>query len=96
MSPAILNNQFVQVALPIMFTILIAAWVNGRGMDRGLHGVHKGFDGVNRRLDDLRADMNDRFGDVNRRLDRIDDTLKIHSGKIAVPEERTSPLGRRG
>jgi hypothetical protein len=65
MNPAaVLNNPFVQVALPIMFTILIATWVN-----------NKTFDGVNRRLDDLRSDLNDCFGEVNRRLDRIDDTL---------------------
>jgi len=89
MNPAILNNQFVQVALPIMFTVLLAAWINSRGMD-------KGIEGVNRRLDDLRGDMNDRFGDVSRRLDRIDETLRAQSGKIAVLEERTSPLARRG
>jgi hypothetical protein len=84
MNPAVLNNPFVQVALPIMFTILIATWIN-----------NKGLEGVNRRLDDLRSDMNNRFGEVNRRLDRIDDTLKTHSGQIAALEERVSPLGRR-
>jgi hypothetical protein len=58
--------------------------------------MDKGIEGVNRRLDDRRADMNDRLGEVNRRLDRIDETLQGQSGKIAVLEERTSPLGRRG
>ena len=53
MNPAMLNNPFVQVALPIMFTILIASWFN-----------NKGLDGVNRRIDDLRSDMNKRFDDV--------------------------------
>jgi hypothetical protein len=89
MNPAMLNNQFVQVALPIMFTVLLAAWINSRGMD-------KAIEGVNRRLDDLRADMNDRSGEVNRRLDRIDETLNAQSGKIAILEERMSPLARRG
>ena len=84
MNPAVLNNSFVQVALPIMFTILIATWINNKGFDKGL-------DGVNRRLDDLRSDMNDRFGEVNRRLDRLGDTLKTHSGQITSLEERVSP-----
>ena len=84
MNPAVLNNPFVQVALPIMFTILIATWIN-----------NKGFDAINRRIDDLRSDMNKRFDEVNRRLDRIEETLKSHSTKIASLEERVSPLGRR-
>jgi hypothetical protein len=41
-NPAILQNQFVQVALPIMITLLVAAWMNGKGLD-----------GINRRLDDI-------------------------------------------
>ncbi len=95
MNPAVLNNSFVQVALPIMFTILIATGVNNKGLD-GVHkAMHKGLDTVNRRIDDLRSDMNDRFGEVNHRLDRIDDTLKTHSAQIAALEERVSPLGRR-
>jgi hypothetical protein len=96
LNPAILNSQFVQVALPIVLTIFIAAWMNGRSID-----------GINKRIDDLRIDlrgdlsslrseMNNRFGEVNRRLDRIDETLKTHSEKIAGLDERTSPLGRRG
>jgi hypothetical protein len=44
MTPAILQNQFVQVALPIMFTVLIAAWINGKGLD-----------GIKGRLDDIIA-----------------------------------------
>jgi hypothetical protein len=33
LNPAILNSQFVQVALPIVLTIFIAAGMNGRAMD---------------------------------------------------------------
>jgi hypothetical protein len=96
MNPAILNSQFAQVALPIVLTIFIAAWMNGRSID-----------GINKRIDDLRgemrgdlsslrADMNTRFAEVNLRLDRIDEALKAHSEKIAALDERTSPFGRRG
>jgi len=95
MNPAMLNNPFVQVALPIMFTILIATWINNKAFDKGFDGVNRRIDDVNRRIDELRSDMNERFGEVNRRLDRIEDTLKTHSTKIASLEERVSPLGRR-
>jgi hypothetical protein len=45
----------------------------------------------NRRLDDVRSDLKD----VIRRLDRIDETLKTYGQKIAVLEDRSSPLARR-
>ena len=63
-------NDFVQVALPIMFAVLLAAWIDSRSMG-------KGIERVNRRLDDFRADMNDRFDEISRRLDRIDKRLKV-------------------
>ena len=89
MNPAILNSQFVQVALPIVLTIFIAAWINGAEcVDRGLDGVNKavgiGFDGVNKRFDD-----------VNRRLDRIEAKLDNHSERIVKLEAQASPIVRR-
>jgi hypothetical protein len=45
----------------------------------------------NRRLDNIRSDLKD----VVRRLDHIDDTLKTYGQKIAVLEDRSSPLARR-
>ncbi len=103
MNPAILNSQFVRVALPIVLTIFIAAWMNGRSID----GINKRIDdlrsymtglhdGLKTDLANLRIDMNSRFGEVNRRLDHIDETLQAHGGRILVLEERTSLLGRRG
>jgi len=92
MNPAILNSQFVQLALPIVLTIFIAAWMNGRSID----GINKRIDDLRIDLSSLRVDMNTRFAEVNRRLDRIEETLKTHSEKIAILEERTSPFGRRG
>ena len=47
MNPAILNSQFVQVALPIVLTIFIAAWMNGRTMDV----IGKRIDDLNKRID---------------------------------------------
>jgi hypothetical protein len=54
MNPAILNSQFVQVALPIVLTIFIAAWING-----------KSIDSINRRLDDIVA----RLERIEKKLD---------------------------
>jgi len=48
-NPAIVNSQFVQVALPIVLTIFIAAWMNGRAID----AINKRIDDVNRRLDEI-------------------------------------------
>ena len=84
MNPAILQSQFVQVALPIMFTVLIASWIN-----------NKAFDTISRRIDDLRADMNTRFGEVNVRLERIERKLDNHDERLVRLEERTSPVTRR-
>jgi len=80
MNPAILNTPFTQVALPIVLTLFIAAWLNGRGLDS-----------INKRIDDVRGELKE----VNTRLDRIDETLKTYGQKIAVLEDRSSPLARR-
>ena len=81
MNPAILQNQFVQVALPIIIiTIAIAAFMNNRAFD----GVYKALDAVNHRLDDIVA-----------RLGRIEVKLEDHADRIARLEERTSPLRGR-
>jgi hypothetical protein len=106
MNPQILNNPFTQVALPIMFTILVAAWINSRGID-GVHkAMDKGLDAVNHRIDDLRdslraeigslrGDMNRRFAEVNSRLDGIDKKLDDHGTRITRLEEQVSPFRGR-
>jgi hypothetical protein len=35
--------HFIQVALPIMLTIVVAAWMNSRGLDRLRKAMEKGF-----------------------------------------------------
>jgi hypothetical protein len=81
---AVLNTQFVQVALPLMLSLAIAAWLNNRGIDA-----------VGKRIDDLRGEMNGRFDEVFRRLDRLDEVLFDHDQKIVRLEERTSPFAHR-
>lgn len=69
-----LNNPFFQVALPIMFSILVAAWLNS-----------KGFYGITRRLDDLRSDMNILRSDMNTRLNEVNRSLKNIEAKLDKP-----------
>ena len=44
-------QPFLTVALPIMFTILIAVWVNSHGINRGFDGMNAAINGVHKRLD---------------------------------------------
>ena len=50
-------QPFLTTALPIVFAVFVAAWLNGKGAD----GIHK-------RLDDMRDDLNRRFDEVNKRF----------------------------
>jgi hypothetical protein len=72
---AMLNQPFFQVALPIMFTILIAVWVNS-------HSFNKGFDGVNKRIDDMVA----RLGRIEDRLLGIETRVSGLEGKVDALE----------
>ncbi len=83
MNTAIFQIPFVQIALPIMITMLLTVRVNS-----------KAFDTLNRRLDDMRTDSNSRFDEVIKRLDRIETKLDDHGNRIVRLEERTSPLVR--
>lgn len=47
-----------------------------------------------KRLDDLRDSINRRLDSIERRLERIESKLEEHGKRVAVLEERTSPLRR--
>ena len=83
MNTAIFQIPFVQIALPIIITMLLTVWVNG-----------KAFDTLNRRMDDMKTDSNRRLDEVIKRLDRIETKLDDHGNRIVRLEERTSPLVR--
>ncbi len=78
---AILNTQFIQVALPIMVTLVLAAWLTNNSSGK--------------RIDDLRGDMKELKSEMNRRFDRVEALLSDHGERIVKLEERTSPLTRR-
>jgi hypothetical protein len=103
---AILNTQFIQVALPIMVTLVLAAWLtnnsSGKRIDdlgKRIDDVCKRIDDVCKRVDDLRVDfkgdMKELRMDMNRRFDRIETIISDHGERIVKLEERTSPLARR-
>jgi len=88
MNPAILQQPFFQVTIPIVLAMAATVWALISTNNRRL-------DDIRSDLRDLRTDMNLRFGEVNRRLDQIDATLRIHGEKIATLDERSSPFSRR-
>jgi hypothetical protein len=53
----VIQQPFVQLALPIMATIIVAAWLNGKGMDA-----------INRRLDAIEV----RLGRIEERLTALE------------------------
>ena len=75
----ILQQPFVQVALPIIVAITLASWLQ-----------NKRFDDMNKRFDELRTDINRRLDEINKRLERIETKLDNHNERIARLEERTS------
>jgi 23S rRNA C2498 (ribose-2'-O)-methylase RlmM len=61
MNPALFQQPFIQVALPIMVTLVVTVWTAQWAQ--------------NKRFDDLRQDMNRRLDEVIARLDRIERKL---------------------
>ena len=78
---AILNTPFVQVALPIVVTFIVAAWLNGKRLEDFRIDI-------NRRFNESRSEMIMRF-------DRLESMLGDHIQRIVRLEERTSPLARK-
>jgi hypothetical protein len=88
---ALINTPFIQVALPIMFTLALAAWLNNKRVD-DMRGDMKDF---KVEMKDLRGEMKDLRGEMNRRFDHLETMFSDHEKRIGVLEERTSPLARR-
>ena len=73
----LLQQPFIQIALPIIVTFIVAAWLN----NRRTNDLAKRLDDLARRLDRIEA-----------RLDSIEKTLREFGERITRLEERTSPL----
>lgn len=79
----LLSQPFVQVTLPIMFTILLAAWAQNRRVDalaRRVGRLGKCLDRIEQGLDHMEQGL-DR---IEKRLDRI-------PAKLVKIEETTLP-----
>lgn len=74
----LLQQPFIQVALPIVITLAL-----------GMFYQNKRLDDLNKRIDDLMAYMGTRFDEINKRLDRIELKLESHDRDIAALKERT-------
>ncbi|MGC9952244.1 MAG: hypothetical protein ABSF64_38365 [Bryobacteraceae bacterium] len=92
-----IDPPFFQVALPLMVTILIAAftaaWSSNKRIDEISHRLdetNRRLDGVDRRL----TNVDRRFGDIDRRFDEMMRVLMSIDHRLTVLEERSSPLVR--
>ena len=85
-----INQPFFQVALPLMVTILIAAFTAAWSSNKRIDEISHRLDDTNRRLDDVDR----RFGDVDRRFDEVMRVLMSIDHRLTVLEERSAPLVR--
>jgi len=85
-----INQPFFQVALPLMVTILIAAFTAVWSSNKRIEALSHRLDDTNRRLDDVDR----RFGDVDRRFDEVMRVLMSIDHRLTVLEERGFPLVR--
>jgi hypothetical protein len=81
-----INQPFFQVALPLMVTILVAAFTAAWSSNKRIDELSHRLDDTNRRLDDVDR----RFGDVDRRFDEVMRVLMSIDHRLTVLEERSS------
>lgn len=99
MNPAIFQQPFFQVTLPLMVTFVAAIWATSWSQNKRLDEMAKRFDG---RLDETGRRFDGRFDEIVRRIDeiiirltRIEQKLENHDERITRLEERTSPVRSR-
>ena len=94
MNPAIFNQPFVQIALPLLLGMFLTAWAAITTNNKRFEDMNKRFDDLsremNRRFEDMSREMNRRFDEVLKRLDSIDSILRNHENRITRIEERSS------
>jgi hypothetical protein len=93
MNPALLQQPFFQVTLPLVVTFVAAIWA-------ATWSQNKRFEDWKKVLEDLKTDMNRQFtelrAEMTRRFDKRDTKLEDHDERIVRLEERISPItGRR-
>jgi hypothetical protein len=94
MNPTLLQQPFFQVTLPIILAMIATVWALVSTNNRRLDDIRADLKDFRAEVKDFRAEVNTRFGLVTVRLDHMDETLKTYGQKIAVLEDRSSPLRR--
>ena len=73
---AILNTQFVQVALPIIITIMLSAWHNNKRFDDFRADLNRRLDEVIKRLDKI----DENFKGYGERITRVEERTSLIRG----------------
>src|ERR1035438_6097508 len=81
-----IDQPFFQLTLPLMVTIVIAAFTAAWSSNKRIDEISHRLDDTNRRLDDVDR----RFGDVDRRFDEVLRVLMSIDHRLTVLEERSS------
>ena len=89
----IVKLPFVQVALPIMLTFVVATWYQNKRVDDVNRRLDELRTDMNRQIAELRTDMNRQFGEIKEILKAIQAKLENHNERITRLEERSSPIG---
>ena len=87
-----IHEPFVQVALPIVVTLILAIFVQNKRLDEMSKRFDDRLDEMSKRFEDRFDAMDRRIDEIVRRLERIETKLDNHESRIAVLEDRTSRL----
>jgi septal ring factor EnvC (AmiA/AmiB activator) len=96
----LLQQPFFQVTLPIIIAMVATVWALSSTNNRRLDDIRadlKAFrEEINADVKAFREEMNAELKEIRGEIKNTNGTLKGYGQQIAVLEERTSPLGRRG
>ncbi len=67
----ILNTPFVQVALPIIVTFIMAAWLNSKRLDDFRGNFDRRFEQVDKQFEQIDRRFEQMLGDGNQRIVRV-------------------------
>lgn len=87
MNPAIFQQPFFQVTLPLMVTFIATMWIAQWAQNKRFDDLNKRFDDLGRRLEEMKSE-------IVRRLDAIDAKLDNHHERIIRLEADASPIAR--
>lgn len=94
MNPSVvqwLNLPVFQITLPIVVTMLVAAWLNNRRIEE----VSRRLDDTIRRLDTIEQRLDTRFERIETRFERVDERLNEILSLLRDLDKRVSVLEDR-